>query len=110
MKYRIDRFTRQPLLLLLMSLGAIISLQLSATVNAETIRIPLGQQGKAWQVETPRHGITKLEVEAQFGAPQDRTGPVGEPPIYTWDYERFTVYFEGDHVIHSVVKFDPANP
>ncbi len=109
MKYRLHRFTQPSPRRLLITLGAIVSLHLS-TVNAETIRIPLGQQGKAWQVETPRHGITKLEVEAQFGAPQDRTGPVGEPPIYTWDYDRFTVYFEGDHVIHSVVKFDPANP
>ncbi len=82
----------------------------AAASQAETVVIPLGQQGKAWQVETPRKGITKDAVEARYGAPENRGGPVGDPPITKWDYEQFTVYFEHDHVIHSVVKFDPANP
>lgn len=81
-----------------------------AASQAETVAIPLGQQGKAWQVETPRKGITKTQVEAQYGAPEKRGGPVGDPPISTWDYPQFTVYFENEHVIHSVVKFDPADP
>ncbi len=82
----------------------------AAAGQAETVAIPLGQQGKAWQVETPRKGITKVAVEAQYGAPDKRGDPVGDPPISKWDYAQFTVYFEHDHVIHSVVKFDPANP
>lgn len=82
----------------------------AAAAHAETVVIPLGQQGKAWQVETPRKGITKAAVEAQYGAPSTRGAPVGDPPITKWDYEQFTVYFEYDHVVHSVVKFDPANP
>ena len=76
----------------------------SAPAFAETVAIPLGQQGKAWEVQTPRHGATKVEVEAQFGSPIATSGPVGEPPIYTWEYEQFNVYFEGDRVIHAVVK------
>ncbi len=76
----------------------------SATSVAETVAIPLGQQGKAWQVETPRTGVTKEAVEAQYGSPLDTQGPVGEPPITTWEYEQFTVYFEYNHVIHAVVK------
>lgn len=110
MKHRSNTSTQQALRLLFVSIWVMIGLQLPIAVNAETVRIPLGQQGKAWQVETPRHGITKLEVEAHFGAPKERSGPIGDPPIYTWEYDSFTVYFEGDHVIHSVVKFDPANP
>jgi hypothetical protein len=31
---------------------------------------------------------------------------VGDPPITRWVYDRFTVYFENDRVIHSVVHHD----
>ena len=80
-----------------------------ASTYAETVTIPLGQQGKAWGVETPRHGITKADVESRFGAPVSKRGPVGDPPIYTWDYGNFSVYFESDRVIHSVVKHQPKS-
>lgn len=76
----------------------------SIHLGAETVVIPLGQQAQAWNVETPRTGLTKEQVEARFGTPQSVSGPVGEPPIYTWDYGQFAVYFEHDRVIHSVVK------
>lgn len=76
----------------------------STHIHAETVAIPLGQQGPAWNVETPRTGLTKDQVEAKFGEPVATSGPVGDPPIYTWDYGQFAVYFESDRVIHSVVK------
>lgn len=94
--------------LLACCLGALIPM-FGAVSHAETVAIPLGQQGRAWQVESPRTGMRKDQVEAKYGQPQERSGPVGTPPIYTWDYEQFTVYFEGDHVIHSVVKMPPKN-
>ena len=77
----------------------------STQLAAETVVIPLGQQAQAWNVETPKTGLTKEQVEARFGTPQKETGPVGDPPIYTWDYGQFAVYFEHDRVIHSVVKY-----
>jgi hypothetical protein len=80
---------------------------LSLSSRAETVAIPLGQQGKAWSVETPTTGMRMDQVEEKFGTPGEKSGPVGTPPIYTWDYNQFTVYFESDHVIHSVVKAPP---
>lgn len=77
---------------------------------AERIVIPLGQQGQAWNVETPPTGTHKDSVEQRFGSPLNKSGPVGDPPIYTWEYEKFRVYFESDYVIHSVVKHQPENP
>lgn len=91
-------------------LGLGIGLAMALTslcASAETVAIPLGQQGKAWNIETPRTGLRKEQVEERFGAPMEKSGPVGDPPIYTWDYEQFQVYFEGDYVIHSVVKMPP---
>lgn len=54
-------------------------------------------------VARPAHGTTMESVVQNFGEPGSRSGPVGDPPISTWDYGEFVVYFEGQHVIHSVV-------
>lgn len=77
---------------------------LSIPCMADVIRIPLGQQGKAWNIQTPGLGLTKDQVQSMYGTPISKTEPVGEPAIYTWEYEFFNVFFENEHVIHSVVK------
>ncbi len=88
--------------------GLIASLSLCAGLSSpvamsETVTIPLGKQGDYWNVERPKTGISKDQVLARYGEPLTRSGPVGNPPITTWQYEQFKVYFEYDHVIHSVV-------
>lgn len=104
----INRTHRSRSLVLSCCLG-LSTLLLSGISVAETVTIPLGQQGKAWNIESPKTGMRKDQVEAKYGSPLDKKGPVGTPPIYTWDYEQFTVYFEGDYVIHSVAKIPPKN-
>lgn len=51
----------------------------------------------------PRSGQTMDSVRAQFGAPQQELPWVGEPPISRWIYPDFTVYFEHEYVINTVV-------
>jgi hypothetical protein len=51
----------------------------------------------------PAKGMSMAQVEARFGAPDTRMAPVGEPPITRWVYDQYTVYFEHQYVIHSVV-------
>ena len=52
----------------------------------------------------PHNGQSKTEVEAAFGAPQASTDPVGDPPITRWTYQRWTVYFEFDRVVFTVLN------
>jgi hypothetical protein len=52
--------------------------------------------------ERPARGSSMARVEARFGAPATRSGPVGQPPITRWDYPDFVVFFEYDHVVHAV--------
>lgn len=52
----------------------------------------------------PTRGMTQARVEQRFGAPMARRGAVGDPPISSWEYDGFTVYFEYDKVIHSVTR------
>jgi len=51
----------------------------------------------------PARGALMKTVEKQFGAPANRHPTVGKPPITRWDYPNFSVFFEGDRVIDSVV-------
>ena len=51
----------------------------------------------------PARGSDMHSVESRYGAPAERRAPVGKPPITRWDYPGFVVFFEYDHVIHSVV-------
>lgn len=51
----------------------------------------------------PTRGMTMPRVERKFGPPREKAGPVGSPPIARWVYPDFTVYFEHQHVIHSVL-------
>lgn len=68
-----------------------------------TSTIPVSQQGLNNTVTSPKKGMTKASVEAQWGQPQGTRAAVGEPPISSWAYNDFTVYFEYNHVIHSVM-------
>lgn len=52
----------------------------------------------------PRAGMSMTAVESTFGAPAERHGAVGQPPITRWDYAGFSVYFEHDRVIHAVAR------
>lgn len=90
---------------------AILTLSLCATyLQAENIRIPIGQQGQESSVAVPTTGMKKADVDAKFGAPNSKTEPVGNPPISRWSYDEFVVYFEYDHVVRSVKVFKPQQP
>jgi hypothetical protein len=41
-------------------------------------------------------------VLTDFGEPNERYGPVGEPPISEWVYGGFRVYFENQTVLHTI--------
>src|SRR6056297_3697854 len=82
------------------------SLALPATVAVagDTIRIPVGQQeGTISSTTLPPRGMKRDQVRARHGRPGGRTTAVGDPPISRWHYDGFTVYFEEDTVVHSVV-------
>ena len=53
----------------------------------------------------PTLGMTKVAVEGHYGAPELRIPAVGDPPISRWVYDPYTVYFEREHVIRSVVHY-----
>ena len=70
--------------------------------GAETIAVDNGIALKESDVATPTRGMTMDQVATKFGAPAAKVPAVGTPPISRWEYPGFVVYFEADHVIHSV--------
>jgi hypothetical protein len=48
--------------------------------------------------------MTMDQVEAKFGAPVQKLDAVGEPPITRWLYDGYTVYFEHQLVLHTVMQ------
>lgn len=57
----------------------------------------------------PSRGMTAASVESKYGSPQAKKSAVGEPPISSWEYKDFVVFFEYDRVIHAVVKRNAAS-
>lgn len=87
-------------------LMAALTWGLTSSCWAEQIIVPVGSQQGA-QIQMPPKGISMSQVQSRYGEPEHKSGPVGQPPISTWDYPNFTVYFEHDHTIHSVLKHIP---
>lgn len=87
--------------------AAMVSSTIALSAGADTLTMersvgyspPNSPEG----VQRPVRGADQTGVRAQFGEPLRIVGPVGEPPITRWEYDRFTVVFEHRHVVHSVV-------
>ncbi|MGL4318729.1 MAG: phosphodiesterase [Pseudomonas sp.] len=84
----------------------LLALCLPLATWAETIEIPLGQQGQS-SLALPRLGESRHAVLERYGLADEEHAPVGQPPITRWDYRTFSVYFEYDHVIDSVLHHQP---
>jgi hypothetical protein len=73
----------------------------SAQVRSDVLLIQRVQQPA---IDRPGNGTRMADVESRFGAPLQRHAAVGDPPITRWVYPEFTVYFEYELVIYSVVN------
>lgn len=77
------------------------SLLVMPALQAESLTIPGHTVSDEVQV-MPRRGINMDAVLDEFGQPDERFGPVGDPPITEWVYGGFRVYFEHELVLHSI--------
>lgn len=87
-------------LILVMSLGQILPIQ------ADVLEMPEPEQAvptDTMSFTLPGRGMRKEQVEERFGTPTEKDPAIGQPPITRWVYNNFTVYFEYDIVLHSVL-------
>lgn len=64
---------------------------------------PASTVSESTSTTVPGRGMHMNQVEARFGAPKEKLPAVGQPPITRWVYANYTVYFEYDIVIDSVI-------
>lgn len=99
--------TRMVLVLMLSATAAAFLGPLTAgTLAADVLLIEEVRQAE--RMELPVNGMTQSEVRERFGAPVEMGKPVGDPPITRWDYDDYSVYFEYDLVLWSVLHSGQA--
>jgi len=91
-------------LIAVLALGSLLG---AGSAAADTLLVDRAKEKPA--VATPVRGQTMAQVEAQFGAPQQKLDPRGGqkrqwPTINRWVYPAFTVYFEKSKVIDVVAN------
>ena len=89
------------------ALTLIAALAAAPAARADTLLIDRAQEKPAGAL--PVRGQSMQQVEASFGAPQERLQPRGGqkqqwPTINRWVYPAFTVYFEKQRVIDVVAN------
>lgn len=99
---RLTKSTNRFLRTCIITVGLAGTFVVSSSLVADVLDMP-NKNGQAMQ-ERPSRGLTKAQVEHRFGSPVSRHGPTGDPAIYFWEYQGFTVYFENNHVLHTVFK------
>ena len=70
--------------------------------SGDTLLVDTVNAAQASTADRPGRGSSMASVESRFGAPGTRGSAIGKPPITRWEYPEFVVFFEYDHVIHSV--------
>ena len=71
------------------------------TLSADVLLIEEVRQ--AGRMDVPANGMTTADVRARFGEPVTTHSAVGDPPITRWEYDRWSVYFEYDIVLFTVL-------
>ena len=89
--------------------SAVLVSSLAGIATADMVAVDHGIAVKESDVNTPSRGMTMSQVASKFGEPVNKVAAVGKPPISRWEYPGFVVYFEHDHVIHSVVSSGGAS-
>jgi hypothetical protein len=83
------------------------SLLLASAVHADTLDVRKNASLSSSSA-LPGRGLSMAQVEQRYGAPIEKLPTAGgdaprHPPINRWRYNGYTVYFERNRVIHSVV-------
>jgi len=90
--------------------SAVLASGLAGIATADMVAVDHGIAVKESDVNTPSRGMTMSQVASKFGEPMTKVAAVGKPPISRWEYPGFVVYFEHEHVIHSVVSGGASEP
>jgi hypothetical protein len=92
------------------SLALVLGALLITPAHAEVLLIDAIAQEPANAPDAmprPTRGMSIDKVRAKFGEPVQAHATVGEPPITRWDYADYSVFFEHEYVLNTVVHRNP---
>ena len=97
---------------LIFTCAVALSPMFATLAQADTLLIERVRSERAFDL--PPRGMSMAQVERRYGAPASRLAPAGgdsrwHPTINRWAYANFTVYFERDRVIDTVVNHATAS-
>ena len=82
----------------------VLAFMLTLTIQVATADVLIiDEVRQADRMALPKNGQNKATVEARFGAPTQKSTTVGDPPISSWKYDKYSVYFEYDLVLFTVL-------
>lgn len=91
-------------------LAAVLAASLGGTAQAEVLLLDAIEQAPANApdgLQRPTRGMTMKQVRARFGQAAQEHPWVGDPPITRWDYPAYSVFFENEYVLDTVVHRQP---
>ena len=95
--------------------AALASPAYAETLQTQTQSVPLSAKVQQEQnMNLPKRGMSMAQVKSEYGAPLKVLATRGgssryQPPIHRWEYPNYIVYFEYEHVIHSVLRTPGAH-
>jgi len=99
---------------MVLTLMMIFSVGLAQTGIALADVLLIEEVRQSDRMNLPDNGVSKDEVRASFGDPVQEHAAVGDPPITQWTYATWSVYFEYDLVLFTVLHkgavLDKTNP
>ncbi|MGD8908984.1 MAG: hypothetical protein PVI92_06505 [Chromatiales bacterium] len=90
------RFTTAASLILLLSQPVSADVLLIDAINQAPVN---SQEG----LPRPMRGMSMEQVKQRYGQPVTEYQQIGDPPITRWDYGQYSVFFEYQYVLTSVV-------
>ena len=82
----------------------VLAFMLTLTIQVATADVLIiDEVRQADRMALPQNGQDKATTEARFGTPTQKLAAVGDPPISSWKYDKYSVYFEYDLVLFTVL-------
>jgi hypothetical protein len=82
----------------------VLAFMLTLTIQVATADVLIiDEVRQADRMALPQNGQDKATIEARFGTPTQKLAAVGDPPISSWKYDKYSVYFEYDLVLFTVL-------
>ncbi len=94
----------------LLFLAAVLAAPVAGPAQADVLLIDAIAEAPAnapGALPRPTRGMTMNKVRAEFGEPTKANPWVGDPPITRWDYPKYSVFFEHQYVLDTVIHRAP---